>query len=272
MIIVKIGGSIVSDTLHPSIFDDLITILRHDKIIVVHGGGRQVTSVATKLGLEQKFIVSPGGIRSRYTDRETAEAYTMVMSGQVNKTIVTMLLKHGIRAVGIAGIDGGSLRAERKKKLLIINDKGRRMAIDGGYTGKIDHVDSSLIDALLDKHFVPVISPIALGEEFEYLNVDGDRAAAHIAGAIRADRVIFLTNVAGLLVGGRLIENLTLNEAKKMLPNIGFGMEKKVLACTEALELGVAEAIIGNGSRKNPISSLIAHDSCTVIKRNEQRG
>jgi acetylglutamate/LysW-gamma-L-alpha-aminoadipate kinase len=269
MIMVKIGGSIVSDTLHSSIFNDLITILRHDKIIVVHGGGRQVTSVATKLGLEQKFIVSPGGIRSRYTDRETAEAYTMVMSGQVNKTIVTMLLKHGIRAVGIAGIDGGSLRAERKKKLLIINDKGRRMAIDGGYTGKIDHVDSSLIDALLDKHFVPVISPIALSEEFEYLNVDGDRAAAHIAGAVRADRVIFLTNVAGLIIGGRLIENLTLNEAKKMLPNIGFGMEKKVLACTEALELGVGETIIGNGSRMNPLSSLIAHDGCTVIKRNE---
>jgi [amino group carrier protein]-L-2-aminoadipate 6-kinase len=269
MIIVKIGGSIVSDTLHPSIFDDIITILRHDKIIIVHGGGRQVTSIATKLGLEQKFIVSPGGIRSRYTDRETAEAYTMVMSGQVNKTIVTMLLKHGIRAVGVAGIDGGFLRAERKKKLLIINDRGRRMAIDGGYTGKIDHVDSSLIDALLDKNFVPVISPIALGEEFEYLNVDGDRAAAHIAGAIQADRVIFLTNVAGLLIGERLIENLTLSEAKEMLPNIGFGMEKKVLASTEALELGVGEAIIGNGARKNPLASLIAHDSCTVIKRNE---
>jgi acetylglutamate/LysW-gamma-L-alpha-aminoadipate kinase len=269
MIIVKIGGSIVSDSLHPSIFDDFITILRHDKIIIVHGGGKQVTIVATKLGLEQRFIVSPGGIKSRYTDRETAEAYTMVMSGQVNKSIVTMLLKHGINAVGIAGIDGGFLRAERKKKLLIINDKGRRMAIDGGYTGKIDHVDSSLIEVLLENDFVPVISPIALGEEFEYLNVDGDRAAAHIAGNIRADKVIFLTNVAGLLIDGRLIENLTLSEAKRMLPNIGFGMEKKVLACTEALELGVGEAIIGNGSRKNPISRLLAHDSCTVIRRHE---
>ena len=134
-----------------------------------------------RLGVKQQFIVSPGGIKSRYTDRDTVEAYTMVMSGQVNKSIVTRLLQQGINAVGIAGVDGGLLRAERKKKLLIINDKGRKMSIDGGYTGKINRVNNSLIEALLDKNFVPVVSPIALGEEFEYLNVDGDRAAAHIS-------------------------------------------------------------------------------------------
>lgn len=270
MIVVKIGGSIVSDSLHNSIFDDLATVLRNEKIIIVHGGGKQVTSVANKLGIEQQFIVSPGGIKSRYTDRDTVETYTMVMSGQVNKSIVARLLKQGINAVGISGVDAGLLRAQRKKKLLIINDKGRKMSIDGGYTGKINRVNRSLIDTLLDKDFVPVISPIALGEEFEYLNVDGDRAAAHIAGNIRADKVIFLTDVAGLLIDGRLIENLTLNEAKLLLPKIGFGMEKKILACTEALELGVGEAIVGSGAREDPISKLLAHENCTVITAHEQ--
>lgn len=268
MIVVKIGGSIVSDSLHNSIFDDLARVLRNEKIVIVHGGGKQVTSVANKLGVEQQFIVSPGGIKSRYTDRDTVETYTMVMSGQVNKSIVAKLLKQGINAVGVAGVDGGLIRAQRKKKLLIINDKGRKMVIDGGYTGKINCVNRSLIDTLLDKDFVPVISPIALGEEYEYLNVDGDRAAAHIAGNIQADKVIFLTDVAGLIIDGRLIENLTLNAAKTMLPKIGFGMEKKILACTEALELGVAEAIVGSGAREDPISKLLAHENCTVIRAN----
>lgn len=269
MIVVKIGGSILSDTLHTSIFDDFLRILRNDKIIIVHGGGNQVTSIATKLGLEQRFVVSPQGIKSRYTDRQTAEAYTMVMSGQVNKSIVTVLLKNGINAVGISGIDGAILRAERKRRLLVINEKGRKMSIEGGYTGKIDRVNNSLINVLLERDFVPVISPIALGEEFEYLNVDGDRAAAHIAGSAQADKVIFLTNVPGLLINGRLIEDLKISDAKRMLPTIGFGMEKKVLACTEALELGVREAIIGDGSRENPVSRLLAHESCTVITGNE---
>jgi acetylglutamate/LysW-gamma-L-alpha-aminoadipate kinase len=269
MIVVKIGGSIVSDSMHTSIFDDLATLLQNEKVVIVHGGGKQVTSVADRLGVQQQFIVSPGGIKSRYTNRATVETYTMVMSGQVNKSIVTNLLKEGINAVGIAGVDGGLLRAERKKKLLIINDKGRKMSIDGGYTGKINHVNRFLIDVLLDNDFVPIISPIALGEEFEYLNVDGDRAAAWIAGKMQADKVMFLTDVSGLLIDGALIESLTLEEAKMMLPKIGFGMEKKILACTEALELGVGEAIVGSGSRKNPILRSLNHENCTVIKAHE---
>lgn len=269
MIVVKIGGSIVSDSLHASIFDDLAALLHRERIVIVHGGGKQVTNIADRLGIKQQFIVSPGGIKSRYTDRDTIEAYTMVMSGQVNKSIVKNLIRRGINAVGIAGIDGGLLRAERKKKLLIINDKGRKMSIDGGYTGKINHVNNSLIDVLLDNHFLPVVSPIALGEEFEYLNVDGDRAAAYIAGKMHADKVMFLTDVPGLQIDGKLIENLNLEEAKRILPKIGFGMEKKILACTEALELGVGEAIVGNGSRENPIRTLLDHEKCTVIKGHE---
>jgi acetylglutamate/LysW-gamma-L-alpha-aminoadipate kinase len=264
MIVIKIGGSVV-DGLHPSALTDIKAIADNDKLVFVHGGGREVTETATKLGKEQKFIVSPGGVRSRYTDKETADIYTMVMSGKINKAITGMLLRQGIKAVGIAGIDGGILKAERKKKLLIINEKGRKMMIDGGYTGKINAVDPALIHTLVDNGYVPVVSPIALSEEYDFLNVDGDRAAAYVAGGVKADRVIFITNVNGLMLNEKLVTGMTLEQAKAALPKIGFGMEKKVLACTEAIEMGVKEAIIASGQVEKPISSAIAHNNCTVI-------
>jgi acetylglutamate/LysW-gamma-L-alpha-aminoadipate kinase len=264
MIVIKIGGSVV-DGLHSSALTDIKAIADNDKLVFVHGGGKEVTETATKLGKEQKFIVSPGGVRSRYTDKETADIYTMVMSGKINKAITGMLLRQGIKAVGIAGIDGGLLKAERKKKLLIINEKGRKMMIDGGYTGKINAVDPALIHNLVDNGYVPVVSPIALSEEYDFLNVDGDRAAAYVAGGIKAEKVIFITNVNGLMLNEKLVTGMTLEQAKAALPKIGFGMEKKVLACTEAIEMGVKEAIIASGQVEKPISSAIAHKNCTVI-------
>ena len=264
MIVIKIGGSVV-DGLHPSALADIKAIAENDKLVFVHGGGKEVTATATKLGKEQKFIVSPGGVRSRYTDKETADIYTMVMSGKINKAITGMLLRQGIKAVGIAGIDGGVLKAERKKKLMIINEKGRKMIIDGGYTGKINAVDPALIHILVDNGYVPVVSPIALSEEYDFLNVDGDRAAAYVAGGVKADRVIFITNVNGLMLNEKLVTGMTLEQAKAALPKIGSGMEKKVLASTEAVEMGVKEAIIASGQVVKPISSAIAHDNCTVI-------
>jgi [amino group carrier protein]-L-2-aminoadipate 6-kinase len=189
----------------------------------------------------------------------------MVMSGKINKAIVGMLVRQGINAVGIAGIDGGVLKADRKKKLLVVNEKGRKMIIDGGYTGKINAVDPALIYNLVDNGFVPVISPIALSEEFDFLNVDGDRAAGYVAGSIKADKVIFMTNVNGLMLNEKLVTSMTLNQAKEALPKIGFGMEKKVLACIEALEMGVKEVIIASGQVENPLSTAMAHRNCTVI-------
>ena len=108
MIVIKIGGSIV-DGLHSSTISDLKNILKQDKVVLVHGGGKDVTIIGNKLGKEQKFIVSPGGVKSRYTDKETAEIYTMVMSGKINKTIVRLLLSNGISAAGISGIDGSTI-------------------------------------------------------------------------------------------------------------------------------------------------------------------
>lgn len=264
MIVIKIGGSVV-DGLHDSTMPDLKDVTSHDKVILVHGGGKEVTRIAEKLGKEQKFVVSPGGIRSRYTDKETAEIYTMVMSGKINKEIVLMLQKNGINAIGLSGVDGGIIKAERKKKLIIIDERGRKVAIDGGYTGKITTVNSSLLQLVTESGYVPIVSPVAVSEEFDLLNVDGDRAAAYVAGSVKADRVIFVTNVNGLMMDNKLVTKLTISEAKKILPKIGFGMEKKVLACTEAVSMGVKEAIIASGQVSNPISSALKHDNCTVI-------
>ena len=275
MITIKIGGSVVND-LHPSVVADIKKVSDHEETIIVHGGGKEVTKVTKQLGKEPKFVVSPGGVKSRYTDLETAEIFTMVMSGKINKTIVRMLQKNNIDAVGLSGIDGKIIQAERKKKLIIMNEKGRKQAIDGGYTGKITQVNVHLIKSLLELGHLPVISPVAISEEYDFLNVDGDRAAANIAGRIRKtfsdasfvknDKILFLTNVDGLLMDEKLVDTLTLAKAKEILPQIGFGMEKKILAATEALEMGVTEAIIANGQRENPISSAIAHNHCTVIK------
>ena len=180
---------------------------------------------------------------------------------------VRMLQKNGINAVGLSGIDGQIIQADRKKKLIVMNEKGRKMVIDGGYTGKIRDVNASLIKSILDQGYTPVISPVALSEEYDFLNVDGDRAAAYVAAKVKAERVLFLTNVDGLLMDNKLVKSLSLSEAKEMLPKIGHGMEKKVLAATESLEMGVNEALIANGQNENPISSAISHENCTVITK-----
>ncbi|MEX0911720.1 MAG: [LysW]-aminoadipate/[LysW]-glutamate kinase [Nitrosopumilaceae archaeon] len=266
MITIKIGGSVV-DELHSSTISDLKKVSQKEKIILVHGGGKEVTRISEALGKEQKFIVSPGGIKSRYTDKETVEIFTMVMSGKINKMIVGMLQKNGINAVGLSGIDGQIIQAERKKKLVVINEKGRKMVIDGGYTGKIKDVNSDLLKSILDQGYLPVISPIAISEEFDFLNVDGDRAAAYVAGKMHSDKILFLTNVDGLLMNDKLVKSLSLAEAKEILPKIGFGMEKKILAATEALEMGVKQALIANGQKENPISAAIANENCTVITK-----
>jgi len=265
MITIKIGGSVV-DNLHPTTISDIKKVAEQEGIILVHGGGKEVTKVTEQLGKEPKFVTSPSGIKSRYTDKETAEIFTMVMSGRINKTIVRMLQKNGINAIGLSGVDAKVIQAERKKKLLIVNEKGRKQAIDGGYTGKIRKINSELIKSLLDQGLTPVISPIAISEESEFLNVDGDRAAAYVAGRVGTDKVLFITNVDGLLMDDKLVAKLTLAEAKEIRPKIGPGMEKKILASTEALDMGVKEALIANGQKENPISSAISHDNCTVIE------
>ncbi|MGQ9781574.1 MAG: [LysW]-aminoadipate/[LysW]-glutamate kinase [Nitrososphaeria archaeon] len=264
--VVKVGGSLLKLGPPENILNDFSKALQEERLVLVHGGGYEVTEVAERLGKKQKFIISPNGMRSRYTDRETAEIYMMVMKGKINSEIVLALLGKGIRAIGLSGFDGGLLLAERKKKLHVIDERGRRVAIEGGYTGKITDVNSHILETLLREGYVPVISPVALGTEGEPLNVDGDRAAAYIAGRLKADRVVFLTDVGGVLIDGQLIKSLTIGEAKASLKRVGHGMDKKILAAVEALEHGAKESIISSGSVDNPITNSLMGESRTVIR------
>ncbi|MCZ6616001.1 MAG: [LysW]-aminoadipate/[LysW]-glutamate kinase [Thaumarchaeota archaeon] len=263
--VVKIGGSTLSDGVHEGIIRDIRTLSRKKKIVIVHGGGNEVTRIAEKMGKEQVFVVSPGGIRSRYTDKDTADIFTMVMAGKINKDIVATLQRNSINAVGLSGIDGGIIRAKRKKKLVIIDERKRRMIIDGGYTGKIQKIDPVIIQSLLDSGCIPVLAPVAAGEDFEFLNVDGDRAAAYVAGSLKATSAIFVTDVEGIKINEKVIDRLTLNEARTLLPKMGYGMEKKLLAAIEALEMGVGECIISSGLIEKPLEAALEHSTGTVI-------
>jgi acetylglutamate/LysW-gamma-L-alpha-aminoadipate kinase len=265
--VVKLGGDIVKGEIPQEFLADLKKLLQTNQVILVHGGGDVVTDIATKLGKEQRFVVSPDGMKSRYTDRATIEIFTMVMCGLIAKKLVELLERGGISAVSLSGLDGGVLRAARKKKLLIVDERGRKVAIEGGYTGKMQSAGGPVIEALLERGIVPVVSPVAMGEDAEPLNVDSDRAAAFLAVGVHADAVLFLTDVKGFLMDGKVVERLTADEARAVLPKTGFGMQKKILAGIEAVEAGVGEAIIASGFGTDPLSSALRHDGCTVLSR-----
>lgn len=265
LLVVKMGGSILKEGASSELVSDLKVLAKENKIVLVHGGGAEVTEIATMLGKEQKFIVSPEGFKSRYTDKETIEIFTMVMAGKINKQIVLALQSQGLVAIGLSGLDGMLLKAERKKRLITVDERGRKKVIDGGYTGKIKEVNVDLLRFLLDRGYVPVVTPIAVSEEFESLNVDGDRTAAVVAGALSADRLILLTDVQSLVLKGKSVPKISATEAKEALPSIGKGMSTKVHAALEALNQGVAEVLITSGIRKLPISSALKHACGTVI-------
>ncbi len=266
-LVIKMGGSILKEGASGDLVSDLKEVLKEHKAVLVHGGGVEVTEIAKKLGKEQQFLVSPEGFRSRYTDKETIEIYSMVMAGKINKQIVLALQSQGIPAVGLSGLDAKILQAERKKRLIAVDERGRKRVVDGGYTGKITTVNTDLLCLLLEKGYVPIVTPIAMSEEFEPLNVDGDRTAAIIAGALKADRLILLTDVQGLMLKGERIPKIGASEIREVLNSIGAGMSTKVHAATEALNEGVGEVIITSGAGKTPISSALKHETGTVITR-----
>src|SRR5208283_85341 len=144
-IVIKMGDRVINSVLSESTLNDLAKITHQTPTVLVHGGGDTVTSIAEKLGVHQRFVTSPEGFRSRYTDSETIQVFTMVMAGKINKEIVRHLQSRKIPAVGLCGLDGALIRAERKQKLIVKDERGRRLIIDGGYTGKITHIDDSLL-------------------------------------------------------------------------------------------------------------------------------
>jgi acetylglutamate/LysW-gamma-L-alpha-aminoadipate kinase len=265
LILIKAGGNLLKDIASLELVSDLKTLAVDHNLILVHGGGFQVTETAAKLGKEQRFVISPQGFRSRYTDKETIDIFTMVMAGKINKKLVLALESQGIPAVGLSGLDGLLLKAQRKKRLIIVDERGRKKVIDGGYTGKINEVNVNLLSSLIAQGYVPVVSPIAISEEFEPLNVDGDRAAAIIAGMLKANRLILLTDVKGLILKGKIVPKLAVAEAAALLPHIGKGMSTKIHAALEALNQGVEEVLVAPGFMSNPISSALKHESGTVL-------
>lgn len=265
VLVVKIGGSVLDKGISDEFISDLRSVLSSEKVILVHGGAKEVTRIAEKLGKRQQFVVSPEGFRSRYTDEETARIFAMVMVGKINNDIVNAALRGGIPAFGISGLDGGLIRAERKKRLIIVDERGRKRVIEGGYTGKITSVNVEILNSLLEKGYLPVIAPIALGTENELLTTDADRSAAYIAGAMKAEKLILLTDVPGLYVEGEVVQELKKTDTESLLPKIGTGMKMKVYAAIEALNMGVKEVIISSALVPRPISSTLNRELGTVI-------
>lgn len=265
VIVVKVGDKVMGDAFSEGALTDFEALTHQSPTVLVHGGGNTVTGIAEKLGVHQRFVTSPEGFRSRYTDAETIQIYTMVMAGKVNKQIVMQLLSRKIPAVGLSGLDGSLIRAERKRKLIIKDERGRKRAIDGGYTGMITHTDGTLLRTLISSGYVPVIAPIALGSEGEPLNIDGDRTAAHVAAALQADVLLLITDVGGVSLQIGIARHLTVDEAKKSLPNLGPGMITKVYAALEALSKGVGKVVVASGKGVAPYTAAINGESGTLI-------
>ncbi len=264
-IVVKVGGTLIAEPdIFANIAQDFQVITATNQCVLVHGGAKIVNKFAEKMGKEQRFVTSASGFRSRYTDRETMEIFEMVMAGKINKELVVSLQKNSINAIGLSGVDGGLIRAQRKGRIKIIDENGRKRMISGDYTGKIDEVNGNLLNLLLENGYLPVVAPIALSHEYDPLNCDGDRTAAYIARAVSADKLILLTDVSGLLIDDKVMALLTAAEARNTLNKIGAGMKKKVFGALEALEGSVEEVIIASGLTEAPISQALEHKG-TVI-------
>ncbi|MEA1993602.1 MAG: [LysW]-aminoadipate kinase [Euryarchaeota archaeon] len=254
MIVVKIGGAVGIN------YDLVLKDLVKYEAVLVHGGSGEMNRVSEKLGKPPKMIRSPSGHVSRRTDRDTLEIFSMVYCGKMNKMIVGKLQRLGVNAVGLSGIDGGLLRGKRKKAIIAV-ENGKKKAIHDDYTGKVEKVNVDLIKMLIENGYMPVITPPALSYENETINVDGDRAAARIAGALEAEVLIILSNIPGLLRDPedetsliREIEKKRINEAMSYAEG---RMKKKVMGATEALEVGVEKVLFGDARVENPITKTI---------------
>ncbi len=264
IITIKIGGAMVDKGIE-NLIEDIANLSKEHRIVIVHGGGPQINEIAKRLGKEPVYVTSPSGFKSRFTDKETRDISIMAMAGRVNKKIVATLWKNGIPAVGLTGLDGKTLIAKRKDKIVAV-ENGRKRVIRGDYSGKIEEVDGRLLNLILENGYVPVVAPIGISHEDEPVNLDGDRAAAHIAKAVNANIFISLTDVQGVIIDEKVIQRLDRQEAEKILKKVGGGMRKKIFAALEALNLGVKPVVICSGLEKNPISSALTLKTGTVIE------
>ena len=237
IVVIKYGGNaMVNEQLKQQVMEDIALLwLIGVKVVLVHGGGPEISETMKKLGKEAVFL---NGLR--VTDKETVDIVQMVLAGKVNKDLVNLIQTKGGHAVGISGIDGGMIEATVKNEAL-------------GYVGQITKIRTQPIVDLLEKNYVPIVSTVASDRQGNVYNINGDTAAAYIAGALGAERLIMMTDIAGILKDkddpATLIPHVTIAEAKQLYDEgvVSGGMIPKVDCCIEALEHGVKNVVIMDG-------------------------
>ena len=236
-VVIKYGGNaMINEELKQQVMEDIALLwLIGVKVVLVHGGGPEISDTMKRLGKEAVFI---DGLR--VTDKETVDIVQMVLAGKINKTLVNLIQMKGGHAVGLSGIDGGILEARVKDERL-------------GFVGEITKVRPQPIQDLLEKNYIPVVSTVASDRQGNTFNINGDTAAAYLAGALGAERLIMMTDIAGILRDkddpSTLIPHITVSEARKLYDEgiISGGMIPKVDCCIEALEHGVNNVVIMDG-------------------------
>ena len=236
-VVVKYGGNaMINPELKQQVMEDIVLLwLIGVRVVLVHGGGPEISDTMKRLGKQAVFVEG-----LRVTDKETVDIVQMVLAGKVNKDLVNLIQMKGGHAVGVSGIDGGMLEAKVKDDRL-------------GFVGEITKVRPQPITDMLEKNYIPVISTIASDRMGNTYNINGDTAAAYIAGALGAERLIMMTDIAGVLMDkddpSTLIPSITVSEAKKLYDSgvISGGMIPKVDCCIEALEHGVNNVVIMDG-------------------------
>lgn len=237
IVVVKYGGNaMINESLKQQVMEDMVLLhLVGVKVVLVHGGGPEITDTMARLGKKTEFV---DGLR--VTDKETVDIVQMVLAGKINKTLVNLLQMKGGKAMGISGMDGGLIRAEMKDERL-------------GYVGTVTGVNAEPIFDLLEKGYIPVVSTLGCDSSGNTYNINGDTAAACIAGALGAERLIMMTDIAGVLRDKddptTLIPSISVAQAKTLYDEgvISGGMIPKVDCCIDALSRGVKKVIIMDG-------------------------
>ena len=246
-VVIKYGGNAMGDQSLAQAFARDVALLKQSGVnpVVVHGGGPQIGAMLERMGIKSRF---ENGLR--VTDQKTVEIVEMVLAGSINKQIVTMINAEGERAIGICGKDGNLVYARKAEKKVIDPDSNIERILDLGFVGEIDEVDRTMIDVLATSSIIPVIAPVASDRKGQTYNINADTFAGGIAGALDAKRLLFLTDVAGVMgKDGKVIKELSVSEAKAMIADgtISGGMIPKVETCILAIEQGVEGVVIVNG-------------------------
>ncbi|TWI80815.1 N-acetylglutamate kinase [Roseibium hamelinense] len=246
-VVVKYGGHAMGDAELGKAFARNVTLLRQSGVnpVVVHGGGPQIGKMLTRLGIVSEF---KAGLR--VTDKATVEIVEMVLAGSINKEIVQSINAEGGRAVGLCGKDGNMVVAEKLQRTAVDPDSNIEKVVDLGFVGEPGTVNSTVLKLVLKEDLIPVIAPVAPGIDGATYNINADTFAGAIAGSLNAKRLLFLTDVPGVLdKDGNLIKQLSVARARELMADgtISGGMIPKVETCIEALDRGVEGVVILDG-------------------------